>query len=58
MSIQEIQTELIYFLFVAVLFLLMIFVIFKIFCKKIQFKQNNIKLYGLLMNMNNTSLIL
>ena len=57
MSIQEIQTELIYFLFVAVLFLLMIFVIFKIFCKKIQFKQNNIKLYGLLMNMNNTSLI-
>jgi hypothetical protein len=57
MNNQDIQTELIYFFFVAFLFLFIIGIIFRIFSKRFQFNKRNVELYGLLMNMNNTSLI-
>ena len=57
MENQDIQSELIYFFFVSFLFLFVVGIIFRIFSKKFKFNKGNIELYGLLMNMNNMSLI-
>lgn len=45
------------FLVVSVIFLIVIFISFIIFCKKFKFDKKNIKLYGLFLQLNNTSLI-
>lgn len=57
MANEEIITDLIYFFIVAVIFLVAIAVIFKIFCKKFKFDDRNVEIYGLLLNLNTTSLI-
>lgn len=54
---KEIQTELFYFLIVAILFIITIAIIFRIFCKKFKFNNKNIELYGLLLNLNTPALI-
>ena len=53
----EIQNELFYFLGVAIIFIISIAIIFRIFSKKFKFNSKNIELYGLLLNLNNSSLI-
>ena len=57
MKLENIITELIYFFIVAIVFLIGIAIIFRIFCKKFKFNSKNIELYGLLLNLNTTSLI-
>ena len=56
MKNEEIISELINFFAVAVLFLIGIAVIFKIFCKKFKINDKNIELYGLLLNLDTSSL--
>ena len=53
----DIQNELYYFFTASIIFLISIFIIFKIFCKKFKFNNKNIELYGLLLNLNNPALI-
>ena len=53
----DIQNELYYFLGAAILFIIAIAIIFKIFCKNFKFNNKNVELYGLLLNLNNSSLI-
>ena len=53
----DIQNELYYFFGAAFVFLVMIAIIFRIFCKKFKFNNKNIELYGLLLNLNTPSLI-
>lgn len=53
----DIQNELYYFLGVAIIFIISIAIIFRIFSKKFKFNSKNIELYGLLLNLNNSSLI-
>ncbi len=57
MSNSEIQSELIYFFAAAFIFILVVAIIFGIFCKKFKFNSKNVKLYGLLLNLNTSSLI-
>jgi len=57
MKLENIISELINFSIVAVIFLVGIAIIFKIFCKKFKFNSKNIEIYGLLLNLNTTSLI-
>ena len=54
---EEIIADLIYFFVVAVIFLVVIAISFKIFCKKFKFNDKNVEIYGLLLNLNTTSLI-
>ena len=53
----DIQNELYYFFGAAFVFLVMIAIIFRIFCKNFKFNNKNIELYGLLLNLNTPSLI-
>lgn len=57
MANEEIITDLIYFFIVAIVFLIAVAVCFKIFCKNFKFNDKNIEIYGLLLNLNTTSLI-
>ena len=57
MDYNDIQSELIYFFVAAVIFIITIFIIFRIFCKKFQFDNKRIELYGLMLNMDTSSLI-
>ena len=57
MASEEIIVDLVYFFVVAVIFLLVIAVSFAIFCKKFKFNDKNVEIYGLLLNLNTTSLI-
>ena len=57
MKVENIITELIYFFIVAIIFLIGITIVFRIFCKKFKFNSKNIELYGLLLNLNTTSII-
>lgn len=57
MTIEEIKSELVGFFAVAVVFLIIIAIVFKIFCRKFSFKDKNVEFYGLLLNLNTTSLI-
>ena len=57
MNQEEMISELINFGMVAVVFLIVIAIIFRIFCRKFQFKDKNVELYGLLLNLNTSSLI-
>lgn len=54
---EEIITDLIYFFVVAVIFLSIIAVSFRIFCKNFKFNDKNVEIYGLLLNLGTTSLI-
>lgn len=54
---EEIIADLIYFFVVAVVFLLIIAIAFRIFCKYFKFNDKNVEIYGLLLNLNTTSLI-
>ena len=54
---NDIQTELIYFFGAAVLFIIIVAIVFGIFCKKFKFDSANVKFYGLLLNLNTSSLI-
>ena len=57
MATEEIITDLIYFFGVAIIFLVVIAVSFRIFCKHFKFNDKNVEIYGLLLNLNTTSLI-
>lgn len=57
MKNEEIIAELISFFVVAVIFLIVIAVAFRIFCKRFKFNDKNIEVYGLLLNLNTTSLV-
>ena len=57
MKTDLIMSELINFSIIAVVFLVGITIIFTIFCKKFKFNSKNVELYGLLLNLNTTSLI-
>ncbi len=57
MSNEEIIGELVNFFAVAVLFLIGIAVIFKLFCRSFKFDKKNVELYGLLLNLDTPSLI-
>lgn len=57
MENEQIMSELINFFIVAIVFLMGIAVAFRIFCKRFRFNDKNIEIYGLLLNLNTTSLI-
>ena len=57
MANEEIIADLIYFFVVAVVFLLVIAISFRIFSKHFKFNDKNVEIYGLLLNLNTTSLI-
>ena len=52
MDIKTVNSDLINFFAVAVVFLIGVAIAFKIFCKKFKFNSKNIELYGLLLNLN------
>ena len=54
---DEIIADLIYFFVVAIVFLLIVAIAFRIFCKHFKFNDKNVEIYGLLLNLNTTSLI-
>ena len=54
---NDIQTELLYFLIAAIIFIIAIFIIFKIFNNNFKINNKNIKYYGILLNLNTPSLI-
>ena len=54
---KEIQNEIYYFAFAAILFLIIIAIIMTIFCKNFKLNKKNIKIYGVLLNLNTMSLI-
>lgn len=54
---EEIITDLIYFFIVAVIVLTVIAICFRIFCRHFRFNDKNVEIYGLLLNLNTTSLI-
>ena len=54
---ENIRGELINFLLVAVVFLFIVFIVFRIFLKKFKFNDKNVEVYGLLLNLDNLSLI-
>ena len=53
----DIQNELYYFLGTAIIFLIAVTIIFRIYCKKFKSNNNKIELYGLLLNLNTPALI-
>ena len=53
----NIMNGLVNFSAVALLFLLIIFIVFTLFCKKFKFNKKNIELYGLFLNLDTKSLI-
>lgn len=57
MKQELIISELITFFVVSIFILTTITIIFAIFCKKFKFNSKNVELYGLLLNLNTTSLI-
>ncbi len=57
MTNNEIQSELIYFCITSILFMIIIAIVFRVFCKKFKFDNKNIELYGLLLNLNTPALI-
>lgn len=57
MKLENIISDLITFSIVAIIFLTVIAIVFKIFCKTFKFNSKNIEMYGLLLNLNTTSLI-
>ena len=57
MKSEVIITDLIFFFVVALIFLTVIAVAFRIFCKHFKFNDKNVEIYGLLLNLNSTSLI-
>ena len=57
MNNGEILDDLMGFFSVAIIFLVVIALVFAVFCKKFKFNNKNIELYGLLLNLNTTSLI-
>ena len=57
MKVENIISELINFSIVSAIFLIGIAIIFKLFCKTFKFNSKNIEIYGLLLNLNTTSLI-
>ena len=57
MNITQVNSDLINFFAVAVVFLIGVAISFKIFCKKFKFNSKNIELYGLLLNLNTPCLI-
>lgn len=57
MKTELVISELISFFVVAIIFLIGVTIIFTIFCKKFKFNSKNIEIYGLLLNLNTTSLI-
>jgi len=56
MTKGELRSELISFFIVAVVFLIGIAIIFRVFCKKFKINDKNIELYGLLLNLDTASL--
>lgn len=57
MNNDKIIAGLIDFFSVAAVFLIVIAILFRIFCRKFKFNDKNVELYGLLLNLNTTSLI-
>ncbi len=57
MKTEEIIQDLVSFFGVAIVFLIVIAIVFRIFCKKFKFNNKNIELYGLLLHLNTPSLI-
>ena len=57
MKQEFVISELINFFVVAIVFLIGITIVFTIFCKKFKFNSKNVEIYGLLLNLNTTSLI-
>ena len=57
MKNEEIISELITFFVVAFIFLAALAIAFRIFCKRFKFNDKNVEIYGLLLNLNSTSLI-
>jgi len=57
MKQEFVISELINFFIVAIVFLIGITIVFTIFCKKFKFNSKNVEIYGLLLNLNTTSLI-
>ena len=57
MKTDLIMSNLIDFSIIAIVFLIGITIIFTIFCKKFKFNSKNVEVYGLLLNLNTTSLI-
>lgn len=57
MKLENIISELITFSIVGIIFLIGLAIIFAIFCKKFKFNSKNVEIYGLLLNLNTTSLI-
>ena len=57
MKNEEIIADLISFLVVAIIFLVIIAGFFRVFCKRFKFNDKSVDLYGLLLNLNTTSLI-
>lgn len=57
MATEEIIADLIYFFMAAFIFLISIAICFKIFGKHFKFNDKNVEIYGLLLNLNTTSLI-
>lgn len=57
MKLEDIISELITFSIVAFIFLVGIAIIFRIFCKTFKFNSKKVEIYGLLLNLNTSSLI-
>lgn len=57
MKSEVIITDLIFFFVVAIIFLTVIAISFRIFCKHFKFNDTNVEIYGLLLNLNTPSLI-
>lgn len=57
MANEEIITDLIYFFVVAIIFLMVVAISFRMFCKNFKFNDKNVEIYGLLLNLGPTSLI-
>lgn len=57
MANEEIIVDLIYFFVVAIIFLLVIAISFRLFSKHFKFNDKNVEIYGLLLNLETTSLI-
>ena len=57
MNLEFIKSELINFFIVAIVFLLGVSIIFAFFCKKFKFNSKKVEFYGLLLNLNTSSLI-
>lgn len=53
----EIVNGLVNFAVVAIIFLVVLAILFNIFCKKFKFNEKNIELYGLFLNLDTPSLI-